>query len=107
MEKRYAKRMEGLTGNVIRDIFKLIEMPEIISFAGGNPSPGTFPVEDVKNISAEILERDGKKILQYGATEGYYPLRETVAGMMGKIGISCTADNVLITTGGMQGIDLV
>jgi 2-aminoadipate transaminase len=107
MEKRYASRMEGLSGNVIRDIFKLIDMPDIISFAGGTPSPSTFPVDDVKRISSHVLDTEGRRILQYGATEGYAPLRATVAGMMKRIGIRAGAENVLAVTGGMQGVDLM
>lgn len=107
MERRYAKRMDGLTGNAIRDLFKYSARPGIISFAGGLPAPFSFPCEDVSRICSDVIDCNGKTILQYGETEGYRPLRETVAGMMNKIDIQCNADNVLITAGSLQGAELM
>lgn len=103
----FANRMDGVTGSAIRDLFKLMGDPEIISFGGGNPAKESFPVETVERITAEALRRDGVNLLQYGATEGYMPLREAyLEHMAAPRGLSGTADEVLITTGSMQGLDL-
>lgn len=103
---KFADRMGGLNENVIREIFKVAQMPDIISFAGGLPSADTFPVDEIKEITAKVLEKQGAQILQYGTTEGYNPLREFVATWVRRYGISTQLDNVLIVSGSSQGIDL-
>ena len=70
---RFASRFDGVTGSAIREIFKMIAKPGMISFAGGNPALSALPDQVVAEIAADVLSRDGKAILQYGATEGYAP----------------------------------
>jgi 2-aminoadipate transaminase len=103
---KFAKRMDSLKASEIREILKLIENPEIISFAGGLPAPELFPVEEMKEAARAVLEEDGQKALQYSSTEGYLPLREKIAGRMEEVGVKTTADNILITSGSQQGLDL-
>lgn len=98
--------MTGLNENVIREIFKLAQMPDLISFAGGLPSPDSFPIDEIKEITAKILEQQGQKILQYGVTEGYNPLREFIASWVKRYAIETEPDNVFVVSGSSQGIDL-
>jgi len=105
MAINYAKRMEGIKASEIRELLKLTERPEIISFAGGLPAPELFPIEDIERASVEVLREQGAKALQYGSTEGYTPLREKIAKRMKVFGIDTNADNILITNGSQQGLD--
>jgi len=99
--------MSGLKASEIRELLKLIEKPEIISFAGGLPAPELFPVNEIKEVSRLILETEGEKALQYSTTEGYKPLREWIALRMNKrLGTFFDCDNILITHGSQQAIDL-
>ncbi len=107
MEFRFAQRMEGITGNAIREIFALLRRPEIISLAGGNPAPSSFPSETIARLTAELLEKDGKTILQYGGTSGYEPLIESAVGHVRDVGVVCSQENVMVVSGGQQAIDLV
>jgi 2-aminoadipate transaminase len=93
--------------SVIREILKVTEKPGIISFAGGLPSPQTFPIDAMREASERVLKEDGKAALQYAASEGYAPLREWVAQDLLKQGMNISPDQVLITTGSQQGLDLV
>jgi 2-aminoadipate transaminase len=99
-----ARRAEKMNPSVIREILKVTERPGIISFAGGLPSPKTFPVQAFSEACAKVLRDDGQAALQYAASEGYGPLREMVAA-----GLPWQVDpaQVLITTGSQQGLDLV
>ncbi len=99
-----AQRAEKMNPSVIREILKVTEKPGIISFAGGLPSPRTFPVEAFAQACARVLETDGRSALQYAASEGYRPLCEWVAS---HLPWDVSADQVLITTGSQQGLDLV
>jgi len=99
-----ARRAERMNPSVLREILKVTERPGIISFAGGLPSPRTFPVAAFAKACAEVLANDGAAALQYAASEGYRPLREEVARMLPW---PVDADQVLITTGSQQGLDLV
>ena len=103
----FSERMEKVTGSAIREIFTLLARPGMISFAGGNPSPDTFPAGDVAKITAELMESSGGTVLQYGATPGWGPLRESVAEMVARKGISAEKSDIVILTGSSQGIDLV
>ena len=105
MNIHFANRMNNLRASEIRELLKLAERPEIISFAGGLPAPELFPVEAMKAVGVKVLEEQGMQALQYSATEGYGPLREKIAARMATIGIKATADNVLITSGSQQGLD--
>ncbi len=103
----FSDRMEKVTGSAIREIFSLLARPGMISFAGGNPNPETFPSKDVAEITAGLMESAGDRVLQYGATPGTASLRESVCEMVGRKGISASPDDVLILTGSTQGMDLV
>jgi len=99
-----ARRAEKMNPSVIREILKVTEKPGIISFAGGLPSPKTFPVEAFREACDRVLDNDGRGALQYAASEGYAPLREAVASMLPW---PVDPAQVLITTGSQQGLDLV
>jgi 2-aminoadipate transaminase len=96
-----------MKSSAIRDLLKLTQNPEIISFAGGLPANELFPVEQFKNACRHVLETNSSTALQYGATEGYLPLREMIARNLQRYGIEASADNVLITSGSQQALDLV
>lgn len=107
MKWQMAQRAEKMNPSVIREILKVTEKPGIISFAGGLPSPQTFPIDAMREASERVLRDDGKAALQYAASEGYAPLREWVAQDLLKQGMKVSPDQVLITTGSQQGLDLV
>jgi 2-aminoadipate transaminase len=107
MNWKLAQRAEKMNPSVIREILKVTEKPGIISFAGGLPSPLTFPIDAMREASERVLRDDGKAALQYAASEGYAPLREWVAQDLLKQGMHVSPDQVLITTGSQQGLDLV
>ena len=102
----FAKRLDNVTGSAIRAIFALLGQPGMISFAGGNPAPESFPAEDIAQISAELLRGNGCCILQYGGTPGIAHLKETVLGMAQGRGIKASPEEVIITSGSTQGIGL-
>jgi 2-aminoadipate transaminase len=99
-----AGRAEKMNPSVIREILKVTERPGIISFAGGLPSPKTFPISEFRVACEKVLRDDGPAALQYSASEGYGPLREMVAAMLPW---NVDPAQVLITTGSQQGLDLV
>ncbi|HWP10659.1 MAG TPA: PLP-dependent aminotransferase family protein [Ramlibacter sp.] len=99
-----ARRTEKMNPSVIREILKVTEQPGIISFAGGLPSPRTFPVREFAAACEKVLREDGSAALQYAASEGYGPLREMVAA---RLPWKVEPARVLITTGSQQGLDLV
>ena len=107
MEFKYARRMEHLQASEIREILKVTERPEIISFAGGLPAPELFPIEEIIRVNRIVLEEEGAKALQYTTTEGYTPLREWIASRMNsRLGTSFDFENILITHGSQQALDL-
>lgn len=100
--------MQALKPSAIREIFKALTDPTIISLAAGNPSPESFPVEDLARISSEIFSDSSTTALQYSVTEGYPPLREDVkARLASRFGIGRDFDMTIITSGGQQGIELL
>ena len=99
-----AARAEKMNPSVIREILKVTERPGIISFAGGLPSPKTFPVSEFASACEKVLKQDGPAALQYAASEGYAPLREMVAAMLPW---KVDPEQILITTGSQQGLDLI
>lgn len=106
MSIQFAKRMENMAASEIREMLKLTERREVISFAGGLPAPELFPVEEMKKVAIQVLEEDGRHALQYAATEGFGPLRETIAARMNRIfQTHVSAQEVLITSGSQQGLD--
>lgn len=105
-DHRYAHRTKGMASSAIRELLKVTSIPGMISFGGGFPAPEVFPIEKFKEASDTVLSEMGKQALQYGTTEGYQPLRELIASNAGKYGIKISPDNVLITTGSQQALDL-
>jgi 2-aminoadipate transaminase len=101
-----AARAARMNPSVIREILKVTERPGIISLAGGLPSPDAFPVEAMREATHKVLRDAPREALQYAASEGYGPLREWVAAHLGAQGLACSPDQVLITAGSQQGLDL-
>lgn len=106
-DHRFAQRTQRMKSSAIRELLKLTEMPDVISFAGGLPAPDVFPVDEFKAASEKVLRDLGAQALQYGATEGYMPLREMIVRHTARLGIKITPDNVLITSGSQQALDLI
>ena len=102
-----ARRSARLNPSIIREILKVTEQPGVLSMAGGLPSADTFPVEAIRDACNKVLTDTPREALQYAASEGFAPLREWVAQHLAAQGQSVTADQVLITTGSQQGLDLV
>ncbi|WP_420238897.1 PLP-dependent aminotransferase family protein [Telmatobacter bradus] len=107
MEYQYARRMGQVRPSTIRQILKVTEQPDMISFAGGLPAPECFPVAEVAQSAARVLAEAGAQALQYAVTEGYGPLREKFAAEMKTRGVVCSTENILITTGSQQALDLI
>ena len=105
MSLNYAKRMSNIRASEIRELLKLTQKPDIISFAGGLPAPESFPIEEFIKVSREVLENTGTKALQYGPTEGFQPLREAITKRMAKVKVDVKPENILVTSGSQQGLD--
>ncbi|MCC6604177.1 MAG: PLP-dependent aminotransferase family protein [Anaerolineae bacterium] len=104
---RYAQRTQRMGSSMIRELLKLTQKPEIISFAGGLPAPEMFPVAAFEAATQRVLRQFGSQALQYSTTEGYLPLRELIVEKMGRYGIEASVDNVLITSGSQQALDMI
>lgn len=106
---RYAQRTKTVTSSTIRELLKLTQRPEIISFAGGLPAPDLFPLEEFETACHRVLSdaKAGPAALQYSATEGYAPLREMIARHTARYGILARPENVLITSASQQALDLI
>ena len=102
----FARRFDGVSGSAIREIFKMIAKPGMISFAGGNPALSALPDGEVAEIAAQVLRDNGKTILQYGATEGYAPFVESLTAYACEQ-LSCAIPAVLPVTGSTQAMDLL
>jgi len=102
-----ARRAARMNPSIIREILKVTEKPGILSMAGGLPSADTFPVEALKAACDKVLSENAKEALQYAASEGFAPLREWVAKRVSSLGMQVDPDQVLITSGSQQGLDLV
>ena len=98
---------KGMKRSAIREILKLLQKPGMISFAGGLPAAETFPVNDLKNIAIEVLEKEGAFALQYGTTEGDPLLRKMLVDRLNRQGLNIGIDNIIITTGSQQALDLI
>lgn len=96
-----------MQSSAIRELLKFTEDSEVISFAGGMPAPEVFPIEKFKEACLKVLDDNGPASLQYGSTEGYVPLREMIARHSARYGISVTIENILITSGSQQALDLL
>ena len=104
---RFAQRMQRIRASMIRELLKLTEKPEVISFAGGLPAPEVFPVEEIRAATDRVLTEHGTTALQYTTTEGYRPLRELLVRHMARYGVIVGPENVLVTSGSQQALDLV
>lgn len=107
MQWHFSERAQQLKSSAIREILKVTMRPDIISFAGGLPSPETFPVERMRAAYDSVLSRQGKVALQYGPTDGYAPLREWVADSLSIDGAKILPDQVMMVSGSQQGLDLL
>ncbi|OAA94978.1 PLP-dependent aminotransferase family protein [Clostridium coskatii] len=106
MKINFSERANGLKASEIRELLKLTEMPEVISFAGGLPAPELFPVDGMKKVTQEVLEKDGQVALQYSTTEGFKPLRDIIAKQrMSREGVDVTGDDIIVTSGSQEGIE--
>ncbi len=103
----FSQRAQQLTSSTIREILKVTERPEIISFAGGLPAPGGFPVAEINAAFDRVLQQNGKAALQYGPTEGYTPLRQWVADDFKRQGADVSLDEVMIVSGSQQALDML
>lgn len=106
-QQRYAQRTQRMTSSAVRELLKLTSRPDVISFAGGLPSPEVFPVEQVREAVDRVLTTHGTSALQYSTTEGFAPLREFVAASMARYGIRVGLDHIIMTTGSQQALDLI
>ena len=107
MPLQFASRLNNVETSAIRELFKLLGKPGIISFAGGFPDPAMFDVEGIKEAANKALTEEPGATLQYGATEGYQPLREQLSAFMGTKGATVAANELIVTTGSQQALDLL
>jgi len=106
-DRLFSSRAKAIQSSAIREILKITERPEVISFAGGLPAPATFPVDAMRAAFERVLAGRGREALQYSTTEGYAPLREWIAARVGTPQAPVSADEVLIVSGSQQGLDLL
>jgi len=107
VSKFYSKNVMNIKCSAIRDLLKITRQPDIISFGGGLPSPDTFPVKEMEEISCQLLREKGAVALQYGPTEGEPALREEIAKWMAREKATVKPENILVTSGSQQGLDIV
>jgi 2-aminoadipate transaminase len=107
IERLYSDRAGKMRKSVIRELLKVAQDPEIISFAGGLPNPKSFPIKDLEIVTKTILREHGKTALQYGTTQGYKELRDSIAERACKDGIETSGENVIITSGSQQALDTI
>lgn len=103
----FSRRMSRVRASEIRELLKLVDQPDIISFAGGIPDPALFPIERIRELYGEVLAEQGPQALQYSISEGLPELRQWVADRMTASGSPCTRENILITAGSQQALDLI
>ena len=106
-ESHLAERTKNMQSSAIRELLKITQDPEIISFAGGLPAPDIFPMKEVEEACIHVIQENGRAALQYSATEGYQPLKEFLADSVHKYGIPALPENVLLTNGSQQALDLI
>lgn len=106
-DHRYAQRTQRMKGSAIRELLKLTEQPDVISLGGGMPAPEVFPVKEFAEACERVLKTQGSRALQYGSTEGFTPLREMIARFTSRLGIDVSPDNILVTSGSQQALDLL
>src|SRR5512136_377680 len=106
-EYRYANRTKRMGSSVIRELLKLTEQPDIISFGGGLPAPEVFPIKEFQAACNYVLQNQAFQALQYSTTEGYRPLREMIAERTARYAVTVTPENILITSGSQQALDFI
>ncbi|MDO8916060.1 MAG: PLP-dependent aminotransferase family protein [Coriobacteriia bacterium] len=104
---RYAARMAGVRSSAVRDLFAAASRPDVISLSGGMPDVRRVPHEAVTRATRDAMRHDGPSALQYGGSEGRYALRETIVGLMGESGVRLGPDDIIVTAGAQQGLDLL
>lgn len=104
---RFSSRMSHVRASEIRELLKLLDQPDIVSFAGGIPDPAMFPTERIQAVSATVLEQAGAAALQYSVSEGLPELRRWIAARMSADGVICDEGNIVITAGSQQALDLI
>ena len=104
---QFADRLKNVETSAIRELFKLLGKPGIISFAGGFPDPALFDAAGIQASSNAVLTNNPGPVLQYGATEGYQPLREAISTFMANKGATVAPDGLIVTTGSQQALDLI
>ena len=104
---QFADRLKNVETSAIRELFKLLGKPGIISFAGGFPDPAMFDIEGIKDASSKALNEEPGAALQYGATEGYGPLRQQLSAFMASKGVTVAPEGLIVTTGSQQALDLL
>ena len=112
MKKQYSSLFSDsskkLRASEIRELLKLLNRPDMISFAGGLPNPDVFPIDDLKGVVEHVMDKHGRGALQYGATEGHNKLRDVIArGMFTHYGVKQDISNILITNGSQQALNLL
>ena len=105
----FAGRVSRMHASEIRELLKLLERPDVVSYAGGIPDPALFPMEAIRRAYSEILADPalGAASLQYSVSEGYVPLRRWIVDYMGRRGVPCELENIVITSGSQQGLDFI
>src|SRR5258708_37732128 len=104
---KFAQRMGRMQRYTIREILKITKRKDIISFAGGLPAPELFPLKHFAAALQEALSKDGAAALQYDVTEGYPPLKEFLCRWLGRQGLRCSPDQMMLTNGSQQALDLI
>ncbi|HEY8933781.1 MAG TPA: PLP-dependent aminotransferase family protein, partial [Cyclobacteriaceae bacterium] len=104
---RFSNRVSNIPKSFLREILKVTAQPDVISFAGGLPNPASFPIEAIKLATSKVLSNDGASVLQYATSEGYLPLRQYIADRYAQKGMQVNANEILITNGSQQGLDLI
>ncbi len=106
-EDMFCDRCSAMSSSIIREILKFTQMPDVISFAGGLPAPELFPIREFEEACSHVLRTAGQTALQYSLTEGFLPLREALAEKMQKYHVPCEAQNIMLTNGSQQALDLI
>jgi len=106
-DHRFAHRTSGMKSSFIRELLKVTAQPDVISFGGGFPAGELFPLERTKAACEKVIKDNGQKALQYSTTEGYTPLREWILEFSAKQGLKASLENILLTSGSQQALDLI
>lgn len=107
LERRLARRTKGMGANAIREILKVVAQPGMISLAGGLPAPESFPIDIVRTLASQVLDRYGARALQYDATEGFGPLREALVPYLASKGVAAEVGNITVFNGSQSVLDIL